>query len=314
MKNIEKRLIEFSGCEPVDLNAILQGDVPGERVEIKEAQVAKANILFKEIARQLPAILSENPYQRAVLTVCGGSGVGKTGIASLLAHLFRQAGIGCYTLSGDNYPHRIPKYNDAERLRIFREGGIHEMIRDGVYTAENFSLVQKWQNMEDDADPEHVKEAPWFASYLKGGRKGLEGYLGTEKEIAFDEVEKIVSAFKEGADKIWLRRMGREESELWYDCVDFRDVYILQIEWTHGNSDYYKGVDFPILLNSTPGETLAYRKARNRDGGTDSAFTTMVLNIEQELLRKQASKAKLIMSKSGELLNYEAYCGLMEED
>lgn len=312
-KNIVKRLREGFCDSNIAFNEIPQGDVPGERVDIKEEQIEKVNTLYKEIVRQLPAVLQENPYQRAVLAVCGGSGVGKTGIASLLSHYFRKAGIGCYVMSGDNYSHRLPKYNDAERLHIFREGGIQRMIEDGVYTPENFAVVQKWQKMEDDANPKHLEEAPWFASYLNGGRKGLEEYLGTQREIAFDEVEAIVSAFKDGAEEIWLKRMGREETELWYECVDFREIHILLIEWTHGNSDYYSGVDFPILLNSTPQETLAYRKARNRDGSADSAFTATVLTIEQEMLKKQAGKAKLIMAKSGKLLTYEAYCRLMEE-
>ena len=34
-----------------------------------------------------------------------------------------------YTLSGDNYPHRIPKYNDAERLHVFRESAIRGMVK-----------------------------------------------------------------------------------------------------------------------------------------------------------------------------------------
>ncbi len=312
-KNIGRMLQEFSGCKSVDLQAIPQGDVPGEKVVILEEQKAKAERIFSEIARQLPPVLAQNSFQRAVLAICGGSGAGKTGIASLLAHSFRQAGVGCYTLSGDNYPHRIPRYNDAERLRIFREHGVQGMIAAGVYTEDNFCLVQKWQKMEEDADPKHLGEASWFASYLEAGRKGLEEYLGTNEEIAFDEVSDIVSAFKDGAEKIWLRRLGREETELWYEQVDFSRIHILLIEWTHGNSDYYQGVDFPVLLNSTPQETLAYRKARNRDGGTDSAFTAMVLEIEQELLIRQAGKAKLILSKSGELLTYEAYLRLMEE-
>ena len=84
------------------------------------------------------------------------------------------------------------------------------------------------------------------------------------------------------------------------------------IEWTHGNSDYYKGVDIPILLNSTPQETLAHRRARNRDGATDSPFTMMVLELEQAMLEKQAKKAKIIISKSGELLSYEDYCRQMD--
>ncbi len=57
---------------------------------------------------------------------------------------------------------------------------------------------------------------------------------------------------------------------------------MLVIEWTHGNNPNLNGVDVPILLNSTPEETLAHRRARNRDGKTDSPFTTMVLAIEQD--------------------------------
>ena len=55
---------------------------------------------------------------------------------------------------------------------------------------------------------------------------------------------------------------------------------MLVIEWTHGNSDEYKGVDIPVLLNSTPAETLEHRRNRNRDGAVDSPFTTMVLELE----------------------------------
>lgn len=311
-KNAAEQLRRFSGGSLIAWEDGFEGDVPGERIEVKEELVVKAKLLFEEMVKQLPDFLSENSYQRVVLTVCGGSGVGKTSIAALLSYYFNQAGVGCYTLAGDNYPHRIPQYNDAERLRIFREAGIHGMIEDGVYTAERFSILQKWQEMDEDANPEHLKEAAWFASYLNAGKRGLEGYLGTEKEMAYDEIGAVVSAFKDGAEEIWLRRMGREDTQLWYDCVDFRKIHILLIEWTHGNSDSYQGVDFPILLNSTPQETLEYRKSRNRDGAVDSAFTAMVLQIEQALLQSQASKAKLILSKAGELLTYEEYCRLME--
>ena len=31
--------------------------------------------------------------------------------------------IGCYLLSGDDYPHRIPKRNDEERMRVYKEAG-----------------------------------------------------------------------------------------------------------------------------------------------------------------------------------------------
>jgi alpha-galactosidase len=107
--------------------------------------------------------------------------------------------------------------------------------------------------------------------------------------------------------------MGREDTELWYSEVDFSDIQVLIIEWTHGNNDSFKGVDIPVLLNSTPEETLAHRKARNRDGATDSPFTTMVLEIEQELLKSQAHKAKIIISKSGELWDFEEFKAHMGE-
>ena len=88
---------------------------------------------------------------------------------------------------------------------------------------------------------------------------------------------------------------------------------MLIVEWTHGNSDYLEGVDIPVLLNSTPAETLAHRRARNRDGKTDSAFTTLVLEIEQQKLEDQARKARLILSKQGELLSYAEYRRIMAE-
>lgn len=313
--HLAERLRTFSANELTFLKSgdTLDGNVPGEKIEVKQELLDKTLLLYNAIVRELPLFLAKNPYQRVVLTVCGGSGVGKTSIAALLSCFWKQVGIGCYTLSGDNYPRRIPKYNDAERLRIFRESGIHGMIEENVYTQTNLSQIEKWQKAEEDAEPELCKAAPWFRSYLNGGRKGLEGYLGTCQEIAFEEVNAVISAFKDGAKTIWLRRMGREDTELWYDCVDFTNINLLLIEWTHGNSDYCKGIDFPILLNSTPAETLAYRKSRNRDSGIDKPFTNLVLDIEQELLRKQASKAKLILSKAGELLTYETYCKQMQK-
>ena len=112
-------------------------------------------------------------------------------------------------------------------------------------------------------------------------------------------------------EKRFIKRMGREETELWYDPVDFSDKNIMIIEWTHGNNHNLQGVDIPVMLNSTPQETLEHRKSRNRDGATDSSFTTMVLEIEQEMLISQAPKAKLIMSKSGEILTYRDFVKIM---
>ena len=299
---------------PPDVPAdIPHGDMPGDQVKIGKEHIEKANTIFPMLLSELETVFTENICNRAVITVCGGSGVGKSEIASLISYYLQQIGIGSYTLSGDNYPHRIPQYNDAERMRVFRAGGIRGLISNGQYTKERADILKQLQCDDRDADTALTKEHPWLNFYQQEGRKALKGYLGTANEQDFGQLTEIVSQFKNQADTIWLKRMGRTETELWYDKVDFSNVNVLVIEWTHGNSDYYQGVDIPVLLNSTPKETAEHRRQRNRDGKVDSAFTTMVLEIEQKLLEAQAYKAKLIVAKNGELLNYADYRALMTQ-
>lgn len=230
---------------------IPHGDMPGDKIEIGPDHVAKAALIMPELLKEI-ALTGKD---KVVVSVYGGSGVGKSEIASLLGYHLSCLGIGAYIMSGDNYPHRIPKLNDAQR--------------ESVYEA--------------------------------SGEEGLRGYLGSEYEINFKEVNEVVRLFHEGADKIFLRRMGREVGELWYDPIDFSGVNVLLLEWTHGNSAYLRGIDVPVFLNSTPEETLAHRRARNRDGKVDSPFTTLVLTIEQELLASRRDAAKIVVSKKGAL-------------
>lgn len=61
---------------------------------------------------------------KAVISIFGGSGCGKTTLASMISQYFLNDQIGCFVLSGDNYPRRIPKHNDEERQRILDEKGI----------------------------------------------------------------------------------------------------------------------------------------------------------------------------------------------
>lgn len=289
---------------------IPHGDMPGDKVEIGQGHIDKANLIFPLLV-PMTAEAAEKTG-KAVVCVCGGSGVGKSETASLLSHYFRSAGVGSYTLSGDNYPRRIPMYNDAERVRVFRTAGLEGMLEQKVYSAEAGRTLQELWEKEEDADPGKAKEYPWLAVYQQAGRKALSGYLGTDLEQDYEQLSRIIAAFKAGEETIWLKRMGRTEDQRWYDAVDFSDVQVLIIEWTHGNSDHLQGVDVPVLLNSTPEETRAHRRARNRDGKTDSAFTTMVLEIEQQELDSCAHKAKLIISKSGQVLSYEQYRRLMD--
>ncbi len=293
---------------------IPHGDMPGDKICIDEGHIAKAQTLFPALKDMLAVQLQASPKGKAVIAVCGGSGVGKSEIASVLAYYLNQLGVGAYILSGDNYPRRIPRDNDLERLRVYRVGGLRGLMNSGLYTDDMGQTLRTLWSEDQDSDPAKVQEYAWLGVYQQAGRMALTAYLGTPNETDFDEVNDLIARFKRGETQIPLKRMGRETTELWYDTVDFSSVQVLIIEWTHGNSDYLTGVDLPILLNSTPAETLAHRRARNRDGKVDSAFTTMVLAIEQKKLAEQAGKAKLIISKSGTLMSYAEYRELMARE
>ncbi|MBQ9272807.1 MAG: adenylylsulfate kinase [Mogibacterium sp.] len=240
---------------------IPHGDMPGDSVRISEKHISKAQKIFPHLIEEIMKLEQDNPDKKIVVSVCGGSGVGKSETASLLSFYLNDAGIGTYTMSGDNYPHRIPKYNDLERERVYAESG------------------------EDS----------------------LRAYLGSEMEINFKEVNEIIRLFHSGENTIYLRRMGRTETALSYEPVDFSGIDVLMLEWTHGNNDNLRGIDIPILLGSTPAETLAHRIERNRDGAPDSPFITMVLGFEQDMLTAQSRKAKIILSKQGDIISYDEY-------
>jgi glycosidase len=297
-----------------DLQAIPTGDMPGDKVQITQQHVDKAQVIFPRLWELLEPLLGASPHHRAVVAVHGGSGVGKSEIGSLLAHYLHDRGIGAYIMSGDNYPHRVPPMNDAERLRIFRRGGLRGLVDGGMYDDDVRASLADLQALDRDADRGQVPDHPWLASYQKSGRKALAGYLGTHNESDFDEVNRILAAFRDGAPRLQLKRMGRAEDEVWYETVDMSDIRVVVLEWTHGNNDNVTGVDIPILLNSTPEETLAHRRSRQRDGALDSPFTTTVLELEQALLHSQAAKARIIVSKSGELIDYDTYLKQMGKD
>lgn len=308
---LRDRIIEHKEWKGIPIaEDLCYGDMPGDVSDIKEIKTYKAECIFQELLKLLPDY-TENT-DKIVLSVCGGSGVGKSITASLLTYYFNQIGIPSYTLSGDNYPHRIPKYNDAERLMVYREGGMKGLVQTGLLHEELLSVLRNLQEQGLDSNGSYAREFNWLHVYQDYAAEALASYLGTERELGFDELSDLIQQFKEGKESLYLRRMGRTDTELWYEEVSFADVKILIVEWTHGNSDYLSGVDIPILLNSTPEETLAYRKERNRDGAVDSPFTNLVLRIEQDQLIAQAKKAKLIVAQSGEIIDYSTYCEIMK--
>ncbi len=286
--------------------AVPTGDMPGDSIQIGPGHVSKAQAIFPRLW-ELLAPYGVATGGRAVVAVHGGSGVGKSEVGSLLAHYLRANGVGAYVMSGDNYPWRIPRDNDAERLRTYRAGALRGLVESGEYDDTVRAELPALLESGGDADPELVIGHPWLATYQRAGRTALAGYLGSPAETDFAEVNAILSAFHAGADRLMLKRMGREPGQVWYDSVDVSDVPVLVIEWTHGNNANVEGVDIAILLNSTPEETLAHRRARARDGGVDSPFTSTVLELEQARLHEQAHRAKIIVSKAGELIDYDTY-------
>ena len=186
-------------------------------------------------------------------------------------------------------------------------GALRGLVEAGQYDDTVREELPALLESGSDSDPATVERPPLAGRLPTAGRTALAGYLGTPAEIDFDEVNAILAAFHAGADHLMLKRMGREPGQVWYDSVDVSDVRVLVIEWTHGNNVNVEGVDIAILLNSTPEETLAHRRARARDGAVDSPFTSTVLQLEQAKLHAQAHRAKIIVNKTGELIDHDTY-------
>ena len=134
-----------------------------------DAIECKAGVLFAELLNKLR--LCSLP--RVVVTVSGGSGVGKSTTARLIHEYLEAQGIGCALIGGDEYPFRIPVLNDAERLRILRQAGIQGMLREGVYSDKAWRELHVLQTKMVDADPKYDATYPWHKAYLGYGRKAL---------------------------------------------------------------------------------------------------------------------------------------------
>ena len=273
----------------------------GGSVTISDAHIRKANAILPPLMGMLHPLLGAGSLSRAVIGICGGSGSGKSGTAAVIAQRLLREGIGTCVISGDNYPHRIPMYNDAERLRVFRFGGIHALIKSNMYSETAGQILMDLQSRDQDFNVS--REHPWLDQYISGGKEALAAYLGTSGEIDFDELNDLTERFKSGADTILLKHTGRDPASIRYESLSLEGIRVMIIEWTHANSPYLRGVDIPVLLMSTPQETLGHRIARNRDDAIDSPFTSLVLDIEQEQLLRQMPKAKIVISFEGQRLD-----------
>lgn len=283
---------------PAPAEDMPHGDMPGDKVIISDALIPHAQKLF----RLLVGTMADQGKDKYVISIFGGSGSGKSVTTSLLTYYLNSAGIRTYAMSGDNYPRRIPEYNDAERVSIFRSEGLKGLIRENLYSREVQDTLSALWKQETDSDPREAEKHPWLETYQKYGREGLKGYLGEDKEQDYAQVNEVLASFRRGDEKIWMKRMGRTEDARWYDEIDFSDTDVLLLEWTHSGSEKVENVDISICLRSIPEETKAYRLFRARDGKADSAFVTMVLEIEQEKLDRRMENADIILSKEGEVL------------
>lgn len=272
-------------------------------MEAKEMTVSDlAREQIRNAERLFPLILEkteERKEKKTIISVSGGSGVGKTGMAFLLQNMFEKQGKKSLIISGDNYPHRIPMYNDAERIARFRMSGLNGLITERLYTDEVKEKLLELQKAGRDA--EEQEDMQWLSIYQKYGDKALTDYLGTDQELDYETVSNLLMQFHGGTSQLMLRHMGRTPDEIWYDRMDVSDTDILILEWTHGNSACLQGVDVSVVLISTPEETLENRKKRNRDTAIDSPFVARVLSIEQKKINDGLDRADIIQDMHGRI-------------
>lgn len=272
-------------------------------MEAKEMTVSDlAREQIRNAERLFPLILEkteERKEKKTIISVSGGSGVGKTGMAFLLQNMFEKQGKKSIIISGDNYPHRIPMYNDAERIARFRMSGLNGLITERLYTDEVKEKLLELQKAGRDA--EEQEDMQWLSIYQKYGDKALTDYLGTDQELDYEAVSNLLMQFHGGTSQLLLRHMGRTPDDIWYDRRDVSDTHILILEWTHGNSACLQGVDVSVVLISTPEETLENRKKRNRDTAIDSPFVARVLRIEQKKIQDGLDRADIIQDMHGRI-------------
>ena len=268
--------------------------------EITVSDLAREQIRNAE--RLFPLILEkteERKEKKTIISVSGGSGVGKTGMAFLLQNMFEKQGKKSLIISGDNYPHRMHMYNEEERIARIRMSELNELITKRLYTDEVKEKLLEFQKAGRDA--EEQEDMQWLSIYQKYGDKALTDYLGTDQELDYEAVSNLLMQFHGGTSQLLLRHMGRTPDDIWYDRRDVSDTDILILEWTHGNSTYLQGVDVSVVLISTPEETLENRKKRNRATAIDSPFVARVLRIEQKKINDGLDRADIIQDMHGRI-------------
>ena len=130
----------------IEKGTIMESEAePSSKELLKIYDTTLAEKLMQKLLPMIENCAKQTRSEKVVVAVSGGSGSGKTVTALLLSCFLKEKGIENYILSGDAYPHRIPKYNDAERLQIFRENAIVGMLKEQTYTKND---VQSFRNFK----------------------------------------------------------------------------------------------------------------------------------------------------------------------
>lgn len=134
----------YSGAALMEVGIPL--DFPKKEYEAYQYVLTEMDLaknLYDTIKKKLDR---KNP--KVVISIYGGSGSGKTTLSGIVSQYFANDGIGCYVLTGDNYPKRIPKRNDEERMRIYQEYGVEGLDRY-LGTSEEIDYAEVNQVIEE---------------------------------------------------------------------------------------------------------------------------------------------------------------------
>ena len=110
---------------------LVKGDMFGDKIVIGDHHVLCANCIYKTIRQRM--------VPKYVISVCGGSGSGKSEIASLLGTYCIRDGLSAYVLSCDNYPKLPPRDNEARREELFMTGG-YQALEEYLGTEEEINF------------------------------------------------------------------------------------------------------------------------------------------------------------------------------
>lgn len=112
-------------------------------------------------------------------------------------------------------------------------------------------------------------------------------------EVDLDRIVRHVADFRAGRDGVVVPAVDRAADAFRTRVVDFGAVDVLIVEGTYVLT--LADLDVRVFLEATYADTRARRVARARD--VDSPFVERVLEIEHEIIRRQAGGADVVVDR-----------------